>query len=247
MNNVGWNISNNNSKKKHIMVLYDLNNWLVPKKIFRELTIVGVRFDVCTDAQKLMNLIHNSSLQDNQLIVNDIRLEMRMKDERDNTKELYIEAIKYLTNSHSYGVKIIIALEPTNQNVIGSIILFTNKSQMSKFYPFLEECLKDSKTTYNQNLQDPLIGAIMAPVIDPSYSNLTEIINFGLICSAITFAKSGFNDNDQNQMHKCVMVGINGDNPGNISGIKEIGFEEWKYFYDFYDSKGEAGKSFLGE
>lgn len=246
MNNVGWNISNNNSKKKHIMVLHDLNNWLVPKKIFRELTIVGVRFDVCTDPQKLMNLIHNSSLQHNQLITNDIRLET-MKDEKDNTKELYIEAIKYLTNSPSYGVKIIIALEPTNQNIIGSIILFTSKSQMSKFYPFLEECLKDSKSTYNQNQQDPLIGGIMAPVIDPSYSNLTEIINFGLICSAITFAKSGFSDHDQNQMNKCVMIGINDDNPGNIGGIKEIGFEEWKYFYDLYDSKNDIEKSFLGE
>ncbi|MDN6571417.1 MAG: hypothetical protein L0L22_10510 [Staphylococcus equorum] len=247
MNNVGWDVSNNYSKKKHIMVLYDLNNWLVPKKIFRELTIVGVRFDVCTDPQKLMNLIHSSILQHDKLVKNAIRLGTRMREDKDNTKELYIEAIKYLTNSPSYGVKIIIALEPTNQNVIGSIILFTNKSQMSKFYPFLEECLKDSKTLENLNLQDPLIGGIMAPVIDPSYSNLTEIINFGLICSAITFAKSGFNDNDQNQMNKCVMVGISDDNLGNISGIKEIGFEEWKYFYDFYDAKNDVEKSFLGE
>jgi beta-N-acetylhexosaminidase len=246
MNNVGWDVSNDYSKK-HIMVLYDLNNWLVPKKIFRELTIVGVRFDVCTDPQKLMNLIHSSILQHDKLVKNSIRLGTRMREDKDNTKEVYIEAIKYLTNSPSYGVKIIIALEPTNQNIIGSIILFTNKSQMSKFYPFLEECLKDSKTLENLNLQDPLIGGIMAPVIDPSYSNLTEIINFGLICSAITFAKTGFNDNDQNQMNKCVMMGINDDNLGNISGIKEIGFEEWKYFYDFYDAKNDVEKSFLGE
>ena len=86
----------NDYSKKHIMVLYDLNNSLVPKKIFREMTVVGVRFDVCTDPQKLMNLIHSSILQHDKLVKNSIRLGTRMREDKDNTKEVYIEAIKYL-------------------------------------------------------------------------------------------------------------------------------------------------------
>lgn len=250
MNSVGWDISNKHSKKKNIMVLDDLNNWLVPKKIFRELTIVGVRFDVCTDPQKLMHLINNSQGQKellNEKHAAGLQIDY-MERERDNTKEMYMEAVKFLGNSSAYGVNIIIALEPTNQNIIGSIILFTSKSQMSKFYPFLEDCVKDPNSPDKQNQQDqpdPLIGCIAAPVIDPSYSNLTEIINFGLICSAITFAKSGIND--EYQMNKCAMVGINDDKSGNINGIKEIGFKEWKHFYDFYDIKNDAEKSFLAD
>lgn len=248
MNSVGWDISTKVPKKKHIMVLNDLNNWLVPKKIFRELTIVGVRFDICTNPEKLMKLIDSNSMHNEKVAEkgDTESSDVLIKNERNSVKELYMEAIKYVTNTSSYGVKIIIALEPTNQNVIGSIILFTSKSQMSKFYPFLEECVKENaRSSMNQNQQESLVGAIIGPVIDPSYSNLTEIINFGLICSAITFAKTS--DNEQHHIHKCFMVGIDDDKSGNINGIKEIGFQEWKYYHDYFDSKNDVAKAFLGE
>ncbi|CUM68615.1 uncharacterized protein PRCAT00006342001 [Priceomyces carsonii] len=183
-------------ERKHIMLLSDLESWVVPNKIFRELMIVGVRFDIGTDSSKLMNLVNTC--------------------EDEQVKRMYVEAIKSI-NRHStiYEVKIIIALEPTNQNVIGSIIMFTNKSQFAQFYPFIEEI--ESKNA---------IGGIVSPLVDPSYSNLVEIFNFGLICSAITFLKSHFTERP---VKKCLILGVE---ERSLDGIKLMGFEEWKTCFE---------------
>lgn len=205
--NMGW-LAAEPSDKRHVMVLRNLNQWLVPQKIFRELMIVGVRFDMCSDPEKLMRLIDKST---------------REKDV-DNHKSLYMEAVSYLNNPNSpYEVKIIIALEPTNQNVIGSIVLFTNKSQLARLYPFVDEAAEDD---------GELVGAIMGPVIDPSYSNLTEIFKFGLICSVITFMKSSYGDEP---VMKQLLIG--GVDEKSVAGVKEIGFETWKEYYGVYDVK----------
>ncbi|EGW34594.1 glycosyl hyrolase, family 3-like protein [Spathaspora passalidarum NRRL Y-27907] len=227
MNGVGWNLSSEGqrSRKKKIMIIRNLENWVVPKKIFHELMIVGVRFDICNDSEKLMTLIE-SSINDN----------LDDEDACLNKSNLYLEAIKHIRNQSPLGVKIIIALEPTHQKVIGSIIFFTNKSQFSKFYPFIDECVDTS------NEKDiPLTGGIIGPVIDPSYSNLADIFKYGLICSAITFLKSSMNEDSQ--IDQCVMVDVLDDKT--ISGVKEIGFDEWKSYYDYYDKRTNPEKVFL--
>lgn len=233
MNSVGWDVGKDSfSRKKHVMLLRDLSGWSVPKKIFRELMIVGVRFDICTHPEKLMRLIETST---SKLLVREDAQDgegLSAEDDlfdKQSTKSLYLEAVKYLgNNGGSFGVKIIIALEPTNQNVIGSIVLFTNKSQLSKFYPFMDEAMESPE-------KGP-VGGIVGPVIDPSYSNLTEIFKFGLICSGITFLKSAFAD-AETPMDRCIIAGVNDDKA--INGVKEIGFQEWKIYHDFYDRKLE--------
>ncbi|KAK6460239.1 glycosyl hyrolase, family 3-like protein [Scheffersomyces coipomensis] len=234
MHSVGWDINSDKFRKKYIMVLDDLEKWSVPKKIFRELMIVGVRFDICSDPEKLIKLIERSTKAD-------------QSDNSNNIKNLYVEAVKHLGNTSPHGTKIIIALEPTNQSVIGSIVLFTNKSQLSKFFPFVDECIipENGKNNDSSAIDDgnvPLIGGIIGPVIDPSYSNLTEIFKYGLICSGITFLKSSLNDGEV-QVNQCVSVDVNDDK--SLNGIKEIGFREWKYYYDFYDQKDDAEHTFL--
>lgn len=242
MNNVGWDIDTSKLPKiKHIMILNDLINWSVPKKIFRELMIVGVRFDICTHPEKLMTLINKTISQKptDEDDGSDKKGDELKTAENKYIKQIYMEAVKYLTNQSSYEVKIIIALEPTNQNVIGSIILFTNKSQLSKFFPFIDEANKE-------NVANNLIGGIIAPVIDPLYSNLTEIFKFGLICSGITYLKSLFNeDSGYGIMNTCIIGGIDEDK--SMNGVKEIGFNEWRQYYEYYDKKSNASSVFLGE
>lgn len=219
-----WNANNKDVPRKHIMVLQDMTNWQVPKKIFRELMIVGVRFDLCSEPEKLMVLVD--------------RVILESRDHK--LKTLYTEAISQIGKSN-FGVKIIIALEPTNQSVIGSIILFTNKSQLSKYYPFMDECIGDIEEENGKREEAkeegnviPLIGGLLGPIIDPLYSNLTEIFRYGLVCSGITFLKSSISD-DESPMKKCIIIGI--QDGKSLNGIKEIGFEEWKYYHDYYDEK----------
>lgn len=143
---------------------------------------------------------------------------------------MYREAMSHYDNNSALEAKIIIALEPSNQNVIGSIILFTNKSNLAKYYPFIEEaCLGTG--SYKK---EALVGGIVGPVIDPSYSNLTEIFKFGLICSAVTYLKSNYCDiNSSNGMSSCMMVEVMDGK--SFNGIKAIGFEPWKMYHKYYD------------
>lgn len=246
INSIGWKPSFNKADKKYLMLLDDLPNWQVPKKIFRELMIVGVRFDICVNLESLMNLIdshckhNNKPDKDKRGFVSELSLHVSL------TKDLYFEAIKYLNSKSHNAVKIITALEPTNQNVIGSIIIFTNKSPLSKFFPVFEESLKEEHIHLTDHTSpSSLVAGIVGPVIDPSYSNLTEIINFGLICSAITFIKTNFND-AENSMRRCVMFGVAADKSGSLDDMKEIGFREWKHYYDFYQ-RADATKTPFAE
>lgn len=215
MNKFGWNVVPEKLKKKKILYLDNMSSWTVPEKIFRELMIVGVRFDICKDAQKLTSFIErNCSDEQNS-----------SSEDRDILKLLYMGSMRYFSEDSLYGAKVIIALEPTNQTVIGSIILFTSKSHLGMKLPFMSEL---------DPVGERIIGGIIAPVIDLSYSNLTEIFKYGLICSAITLLKSSF---DQNSMTKCLIAGISDDSLGNVKGIKDMGFKEWKYYYDYYDKQ----------
>ncbi|PVH17599.1 uncharacterized protein CXQ87_000490 [Candidozyma duobushaemuli] len=246
LNNVGWDI-NEQSKSwpAHVMVLNELSSWSVPQKIFRELMIVGVRFDICSQMEKLQELVSRATESDTQEkgspaststanspdanpTVTDVRTHNRW------LRELYHEAMHCNDTNSAFEAKIIIALEPSNQNVIGGIVLFTNRSNLAKYYPFIEEaCLGTG--SYKK---EALVGGIVGPVIDPSYSNLTEIFKFGLICSAVTYLKSNYCDaNSVTSMNSCMMVEVMEGKA--FTGIKAIGFEPWKQYHQYYDRQRE--------
>lgn len=201
-------------KEKHIMIIHNLINWQVPSHIFRELKIIGVRFDICQDFQNLIQLIDRADIE-----VNDY--------------QLYREAISQFSIPNN-ELKIIIAIEPTNQAVIGSLILFTNRSPISKFYPFIDECVHSKVTGDNQSGYIPLVGGMVGMIVDPLYTNLAEIFRYGLICTGLTYLILGIREGDL-PMEKCVLIG-NEDNSG-LEKSKEIGFQEWKHFYSFYNTK----------
>lgn len=241
-NNSGWDLSvSSRLKESHVVILNELSAWSVPQKIFRELTIVGVRFDICMQPDKLQALIEratNLSSLDN-VNLGETAIDTESENERfRHIRYLYQEAINCMTGGSPYEVKIIIALEPTNQSVIGSIILFTNKSSLARFYPFMEEIESGAK-------KNQLVGGIVGPVIDPSYLNLTEIFKFGLICSGITYLRSNYSEMSSDlRMEKCVMVDVADDKQ--LAGVKDIGFEPYKVYHDYYDRVSDD-ISMLGE
>lgn len=211
-NNAGWALwESSHSIVLHAMLLRDLAKWAVPAKIFRELTIVGVRFDICLQPDKLEQLIERTTSNTTNEFENNAHIH-----------ELYREAITHVAASSPYEVKIIIALEPTNQSVIGSIILFTNKSLLARYYPFMLE----------DDPKGALVGGIVCPVIDPSYLNLTEIFRFGLICSGITYLRSNYCEGSE-RMNLCVMMDVADDKL--LAGVKDIGFEPWRRYCDYHD------------
>lgn len=214
-NHAGWDITDHlRPGSAHAMVLRELSAWSVPQKIFRELTIVGVRFDICTQAEKLSGLIDRTTGTGSE--------SHRCR----QIRHMYREAVSSMSQNSLYEVKIIIALEPTNQSVIGSIILFTNKSQFARYYPFMDQAQEPGKTQ--------LVGGLASPVIDPSYLNLTEIFKCGLICSGITYLRSNFNDLAlELRMNLCLMMDVAEDK--SYSGVEDIGFKPWRRYSDFYD------------
>lgn len=229
-NNSGWDLSaSSRLKQAHVVILKELSAWTVPQKIFRELTIVGVRFDICMQPDKLQALIEratSNTLDGGAGSSGDTPLNKAEQIERNrHTRYLYQEAINCMTGGSPYEVKIIIALEPTNQSVIGSIVLFTNKSSLARFYPFMEELGNGRK--------GQLVGGIVGPVIDPSYLNLTEIFKFGLICSGITYLRSNHSDLTSDRMEQCVMVDVIDDKL--LAGVKDIGFEPLLVYHDYQD------------
>ncbi|KAG5416858.1 hypothetical protein I9W82_005588 [Candida metapsilosis] len=207
---VGW--EDEKSPKKCVLRLNDISQWSVPERILKELMIVGVRFDVCTGSSQLERLIERGDLSP-------------------EYKAYYKEAMKNTPSRLAHEVKIIIALEPSSSIVIGSVILFTNKSEFSKFFPFIDQCIDDEQ---RGSSTVPTIGGIIAPVIDQSYSNLVDIFKYGLICSAITKLKNSLNDEDM--LNQCIMCDVV-DDEKTITSMRDIGFEKWRYYYDYYDKK----------
>lgn len=216
---LGW--EDDKSQRKWILVLNELSGWLVPERILKELMIVGVRFDVCTGSGQLEKLIQKGDLTP-------------------EYRAYYKEAMKNIPSRLVHEVKIIIALEPSSQNVIGSIILFTNKSEFSKFFPFIDQCINDEKQRSGTAAAVPVIGGIIAPVIDQLYANLVDIFKYGLICSAITKLKNSINDEDL--LNQCIMCDVIDDDK-TMTSIRDIGFEKWKYYYDYYDKKVSQWKN----
>lgn len=212
LNITGWDLGDPCALPQlHAMVMTGLADWSVPHKIFRELTIVGVRFDICVHLEKLEGLLSRAS-----------EGAAGQPSPLRHVRYLYKQAMARMSSSVLHEAKVIIALEPANQSVIGSIVLFTSKCLMALFYPFIDP-----------DKEGLLVGGIVSPVIDPSYSNLTEILRFGLICSAVTYLRSNFCDNPKLHMDKCFMMDVADDK--SFEGVKDIGFELWKEYREFYD------------
>lgn len=242
LQNSGWDVSEESRLPlANIMVLKELSSWTVPQKIFRELMIVGVRFDICLQTDKLHDLVDRATK-----VPEDEGQSPHKKPERAPStatddavhyrrwlRELYKEATNPKMKNSPHEAKVIIALEPSNQSVIGSIVLFTNRSRLALMYPMIDEAGLGTK----EYQRGALIGGIVGPVIDPSYSNLTEIFKFGLICSGVTYLKSNFCDDSEAGMNSCVMFGVSDDNLS--TGAQDIGFEHWKSYYHYLDSQAE--------
>lgn len=191
----GWTIAPGGTA--HVMVR-SLEAWSVPPKILKELMIVGVRFDISLQPDRLMELVLRA-------------------DERGRTQAVYQEAVRGMLSNDA---KVIIALEPTHQNVIGSVVLFTNKSKLLRFFPFLEDAGGGS-----------VVGALACPVIDLLYLNLTEIFRFGLVCTAVTYLKTNYSE-----MALCVFVDAAEDL---ALGLRDMGFETWRTYSHHYGVQGE--------
>lgn len=215
LNVTGWSVGDLCLLPKlHAMMLTGLAEWAVPHKIFRELTIVGVRFDICQELAKLDGLIARAT---------DGGGTGAESPAHRHVRHLYKQASTRMASTFPHEAKVIIALEPANQSVIGSIVLFTNKSLLARFYPFIE----------NSSATKVLVGGIVCPVIDPSYSNLTEILKFGLICSAITYLRTNFCENPNAAMDQCIMMDVPDDK--SFEGVKDIGFDPWHEYRECYD------------
>lgn len=212
-NSCGWGVSGLSALKlNHVMILKNVPEWSVPSKIFRELIMVGVRFDVClqTDQlQKLLKSVPGDGLSR-------------------HTRELYRYAVEAIDSNSPHEAKVLIALEPTNQSVIGSIIIFTNNSLLARFYPFMSKAQRNGT----------LVGGVVSPVIDPAYLNLTDIFKYGLICSGVTYLRSNASDGVETQMNLCFMMDVADDKTFN--SVQDIGFESWRSYREFYDKTEDA-------
>lgn len=202
----GWNVNKDaRLPVQNVFILRDLINWSMPPKFLRELTMVGVRFDICLNLETIYPLI---------------------KDASESTNKIYNEAISYLNRPAAYEAKIIIALDHA-QNVVGSIVIFNSISALSWYYPFIKEEELD---------RDALVGGLFAPVIDASYTSLSNILTLGLISSGITYLRTNFNIASNNtKMNQCIMI----DAPGEKTEALNIGFEPWKSFHEYFDRLAE--------
>lgn len=206
-NSCGWAVNKKTQlAPQKVLILRDLNNWSVPPKILRELTMVGVRFDICLHKETIFP---------------------HLKDCDEPTQRVYNEAISCLDLPAAYEAKIIIALDHA-QNVVGSVIIFNSSSLMARYYPFIKDEERDKVA---------LVGGLFAPVIDASYTSLSNILRFGLISSGITYLRTNFNSTANNtKMNQCIII----DRPGEETEAMNIGFEPWKTFHEYYDKLSEV-------
>ncbi|KAM9922305.1 hypothetical protein OXX80_011913 [Metschnikowia pulcherrima] len=211
-NNSGWAISEATfPNKEYVMILDNVTEWNVPTKIFRELTIVGIRFDVCSQLTRLEEFLN------------------RVKENQRSQQiyRLYIEALSKSDTANMQETKVIVALEPTNLTVIGSIIVFSTKSWLGGFFPAVQ-------AVDSQSEEAEFSGGIINPLVDSSYSNLTEIFKFGLICSAVTSLRTNFSETTiGSRQNMCFLIDYADEN--SHAGYQDLGFRKWRYYREYYD------------
>lgn len=169
------------------MMRLDLEKWSVPKELARELKVLGVCFDICSDLHKIVHLVTKHCLGNQQLC------------------SLYEQAAK-----NPAGVTVLKAIEPSGRSIVGSIVLFSGKSSLSKYFP----CIDGNS-----------VGALTGLFVEPSYENLVEAFKLGLICTAISYCRK------QESWTNCV---LNGVDARQMPSLIKSGFVEWRCYSPSY-------------
>lgn len=213
---------------KYLMKLDDVRSWKVAEYLVRQLQVVGVMFDIRNNPTDVYSMLKGKEEESSGSNINrEESLEYDdpyfYSDFANNNFEIYSQLYE---DFHSSGEKqfidnrgnldIIVALEPTRRSVVGSLIVFTNESKFTKFYPFLETL---------DNLGEPFV-CIAGHHIDPSYTTLFEAFKLGLVCTALMYVKGKHSD-----CRKCYILDV-GENQ--LRSLQSNGFKIVKKYYNFY-------------
>ena len=195
------------------MRLDDISNWKVAENLVRQLQVVGIMFDICKNPIEILTIQLNKNFED-------------MKN--NNSGCIYAELCNDLLTDcenqyldQSGNLDIIVALEPTKKSIVGSVVVFNNKSKFSKFYPFLDQ-MKGS----NDDVNSKDYACITGTFIDPLYNTLSEVFKLGLICTALMYVKGQYNNCSQ-----CFLTDIEDKQ---IKSLQDNGFEVVNQYYNYY-------------
>lgn len=170
------------------LLVNPLQEWVPPKKLISELEMIGIKFDIC---------LHDDRMDEVRALLG------KFYKNANGLAELYEAA-------HAGGdAKIIIALDPVKNAVVGSLILFTRGSNIAGCMPWLLE------------FGDARVGGLCGLVIDPMYKDLTRVFTLGLVgCGVRQFKLQGF--------ERCLIDGVT-DYQASI--YIENGFDVWRRYF----------------
>ncbi|TID31370.1 hypothetical protein CANINC_000081 [Pichia inconspicua] len=207
---------------KYLMKLDDVRTWKVAEYLVRQLQVVGVMFDIRNDPTDVFLMLKTKSVDENNTTKHDYDNPF-YQDDCDNNYEIYSQLYEDFNSSGERqfindkgNLDIIVALEPTRRSVVGSLIVFTNESKFTKFYPFLETL---------DNSGEPFV-CIAGHHIDPSYTTLFESFKLGLVCTALMYVKG-----KHSNCKKCYILDV-GENQ--LRSLQSNGFKIVEKYYNFY-------------
>lgn len=209
---------------RYLMKLDDVSAWNVSESLVRQLQVVGIVFDICKNPKDILSLftkrneeeVTSEDGQEKCLDLTNYELYSELNKDFNSTK-------KYLDGSGN--LDIIISLEPTRKQIVGSLILFHSDSKFVDFYPFLnaDEQLqnKGRSRTNNQGF-----ACITGLFIDPLYSTLSEVFKLGLICTALMYIKR-----NRPNCSSCFITDI-GDQE--LKSLQDNSFQVKAKYHNFY-------------
>ncbi|GMG50303.1 unnamed protein product [Ambrosiozyma monospora] len=175
--NVGWADVKNYKKKytqtKKFILVLEIKNWKLSEKLVKQLTVVGVKFEICTDYNEILSILKTNEFQD-------------LEEKR--YEQIYIEAGKYIKEERedksakkfSNNIMILKAFEPTSKSTLGSCILFNTSSKFTLYYPFMDNI--------NSPVSEPVYG-LTGLFVDSNYEPLKPALKLGLVCTGVSFVK----------------------------------------------------------
>ncbi|ODV83158.1 glycoside hydrolase family 3 protein [[Candida] arabinofermentans NRRL YB-2248] len=194
---------------KHVLYL-ELKDWKLSDKLVKQLKVVGIKFEICNDPLELIDKIKTNQLKEPN------------KEEESKIVEIYQRVSIQNTGNEPVGnvtdTIIIKAVEPSSNALVGSIILFNNRSELSIYYPFLENIgIKSSDMTCG------LTGLF----VDSNYESLNAVVKLGLICTGVSFGK-------RFGMSSLVLVDCSDSQMGELL---ESGFKVYRDYCSIYGIK----------
>lgn len=254
LKSVGWlkkNYSTRSMKDSQITRKFILKStlakWSVAEKLVRQLQVVGIRFDICKDRTKLISLIekyHSNEVYDE---------EKQFLDIYSKASNIIAEEELQKKNNGTSNTTIIVAIEPTTGSIVGSLIIFNNKSQLAKYYPFIDGLESDddtssrddesSVTTSTDSPNEPkkgqtgnnlksssgseIFGGLTGIFVDPNYQSLEQVFKLGLICTGVSFCKTL-------KVNNLMVTSIDEKTKDEL---EESGFEVFRTYYSHYAMK----------